>query len=77
MGKEKVYFNFNPAQQFIMKIIKCRTWYPGTNLEAGVDAEIIEQHCLQLGQPAYRTEGHKAKDGINHNGLDSPPSITN
>jgi len=53
------------------------------NLEAGADAEAVEEGCLLacfpwLSQPAsYRTQDHQPRDGTAHSGLGPPSSITN
>lgn len=55
----------------------------GRNLEAGSDAEAMEEYCLQacsswLAQPSsYRTKDHQPRDGTTHRGLGPPIFIIN
>jgi hypothetical protein len=55
----------------------------GKNLVAGDGAEAIEGAAYwlvphgSLTLPFHKTQDHQPRDGTTHNGLGSPPSITN
>ena len=69
LGEERIDLTCSSTSLFITKESQ------GKNLEAGVDAEIIDgatywlAHNGLLGLLSYKIQDHQCRDGTTHNGL--------